>query len=166
MWNTGSAGKCRRKFRRKFHAERVPSRQAIHNLVNKLKPTGLLIDKKENHKRRVYTEENSDDIIARLEHHLENHWNVWLKRLECQSRVQDQQHNFWSLDPIKQQNPRTPCSREIQLAGFIFAVGFCSLSSKVSSICSWHSFLTERGFTCRHTYIRKIISTGVHIIHI
>jgi hypothetical protein len=31
-----SAGKCRRKFRRKFRDERVPSRQTIHNLVNKL----------------------------------------------------------------------------------------------------------------------------------
>jgi hypothetical protein len=32
----GSAGKCRRKFR----DERVPSRQTIHNLVDKLRKTG------------------------------------------------------------------------------------------------------------------------------
>jgi hypothetical protein len=41
----GSAGKCRRKFRRKFHGERVPSRQTIHHLVNKLR-TGFLIDRR------------------------------------------------------------------------------------------------------------------------
>jgi hypothetical protein len=51
-----SARKCRRKFRRKFRDERVPSRQAIHSLM----------DKKQNHKHRVLTEQKSDDI--RLEH--------------------------------------------------------------------------------------------------
>jgi hypothetical protein len=49
----GSAGKCRRKFRRKSRDDRVPSRQTIHNLVNRLRITGLLIDKKTKHKRRV-----------------------------------------------------------------------------------------------------------------
>jgi hypothetical protein len=64
----GSAGKCRRKFRRKFRDKRVPSRQTIHNLVNKLRTTGLLIDKKQKPKRRVLTEEYLDDTGARLEH--------------------------------------------------------------------------------------------------
>jgi hypothetical protein len=63
----GSAEKCRRKFRRKFRDERVPSRQTIHNLVNKLRTTGFLIDKKTKHKRRVLTEK-LDDMGARLEH--------------------------------------------------------------------------------------------------
>jgi hypothetical protein len=63
----GSAGKCRRKFQRKFHDERVPSRQTIHNLVNKLRIVGLVIDKKQKHKRQVFTEEELDDIGARLE---------------------------------------------------------------------------------------------------
>jgi hypothetical protein len=40
----GSARKCRRKLQSKFRDERVPSRQAIHNLVNKLRSTGHLID--------------------------------------------------------------------------------------------------------------------------
>jgi hypothetical protein len=53
----GSDGKCRRKFRRKFREERVPSRQTIHNLMNKLRIMGLLTDKKTKHKRRVLTEE-------------------------------------------------------------------------------------------------------------
>jgi hypothetical protein len=35
----GSARKCRRKFRRKFHDERGPSKQTIHNLVNELRST-------------------------------------------------------------------------------------------------------------------------------
>jgi hypothetical protein len=38
----GSAAKCRCKFR----DERVPSRLTIHNFINKLRTTGLLIDKK------------------------------------------------------------------------------------------------------------------------
>jgi hypothetical protein len=59
----GSAGKCRPKFR----DERVPSRETIHNLVNKLTTTALLIDEKQKHKRRVLTEK-LDYIGARLEH--------------------------------------------------------------------------------------------------
>jgi hypothetical protein len=51
-----------RKFRRKFYDERFPSRQTIHNLVNKLR-TGLLIDKKQKHKLT----EKLDDIGARPE---------------------------------------------------------------------------------------------------
>jgi biotin operon repressor len=44
------------------------SQQTIHNLVNKLRSTGLLIDKRQKHKRRVLTEERLGDIGARLEH--------------------------------------------------------------------------------------------------
>jgi hypothetical protein len=58
----GSAGKC------KFRGERVPSRQTIHNLVNKLR-TGFLIDKKTKQKRRVLTEENGPDFNIHLENH-------------------------------------------------------------------------------------------------
>jgi hypothetical protein len=61
----GSARKCRRKFRRKFRDQSVPSRQTIHN---KLRTTGPQIDMKQKHKRRVLTEEKLDDIGARLEH--------------------------------------------------------------------------------------------------
>jgi hypothetical protein len=35
-----SARKCRQKYPRKFR-KKVPSRQTIHNLVNKLRTTGL-----------------------------------------------------------------------------------------------------------------------------
>jgi hypothetical protein len=64
----GSAGKCWRKFRRIFHDERVPSRQIIHSLVNKLRITRLLTDRKTKHKHRVLTEDKLDDTGARLEH--------------------------------------------------------------------------------------------------
>jgi hypothetical protein len=60
----GSARKCRRKFR----DDGVPSIQAIHNLVNKLRLMGLLRDKKQKRKCRVLTEGKLDDIGARLEH--------------------------------------------------------------------------------------------------
>jgi hypothetical protein len=36
----------------------------------------------------------------------------------------------------------------MQPVGFIFAADFYSLSSKVRSIRSWHSFLMKRGFIC------------------
>jgi hypothetical protein len=60
----GSARRCQQKFRQ-FHDEKVPSRQTIHNLVNKLRTVGLLMDKKQKHKRQVLTEEKLDDIGAR-----------------------------------------------------------------------------------------------------
>jgi transposase len=64
----GSDRKYLWKFRRKFHDEIIPSRQTIHNLVNQLRTTGLLIDKKQKHKRRVLSEEKLGTIGARLEH--------------------------------------------------------------------------------------------------
>jgi hypothetical protein len=64
----GSARKYRRKFLRNFRVDCLPSRQKIHNLVNKFRTTGLLIDKKQKHKCRVLTEQKLDDIGARLEH--------------------------------------------------------------------------------------------------
>jgi hypothetical protein len=67
------ATKCRRKFRRKFRDERVPSRQTIHDLVNKVRTKELLIEKKQKHKRRVLIEDKFDDIGTRLNIHLENH---------------------------------------------------------------------------------------------
>jgi hypothetical protein len=127
-----TARKCWRKFRRKFHDERVPSRQT--SLANTFR-TGLLIDKNQKHKRQVLTEEKLGYTGARLEH---TH-----KSLKClaqeagvQNLVQDGIHNCWSLDPIKQQQS-TPCSRAIYLAGFTFAVCFYSLSWKVRSIRNW-----------------------------
>jgi transposase len=63
----GSARKCLLKFRRKFRDERVRSRQTIYNLVNKLRTTGFLVDKKQKHKRQVLTEK-LDDTGARFEH--------------------------------------------------------------------------------------------------
>jgi hypothetical protein len=63
-----SARNCQQKFWRKFCDKRVPSRQTIHSLVNKLKLTGLLIDKKWKHKHWVLSEEKLDDIGARLVH--------------------------------------------------------------------------------------------------
>jgi hypothetical protein len=80
-----SAIKCRRKFRRKFRDERVPSRQTIHNLVNKLRTTGLVTNKKQELSRRVLTEEKIDDTGAKLEHTPRNS----LKRLAQQNGVSE-----------------------------------------------------------------------------
>jgi transposase len=61
----GYAKKCQQKFRCIFRNKRVSSKQTIHNLVNKVRSTGLITEK---HKRRALTEEKLDDIEARLEH--------------------------------------------------------------------------------------------------
>jgi hypothetical protein len=64
----GSARKWRQKFQCEFRDERVPSRQTINSLVNKLISMGLLIDKKQKRKFWVLTEKKLDDKGARLEH--------------------------------------------------------------------------------------------------
>jgi hypothetical protein len=56
-----------RKCQCKFPEEPVPSRQNIHYLVNNLKRTGSLLDKKPDRKQTVLTEETLDNIGARLE---------------------------------------------------------------------------------------------------
>jgi hypothetical protein len=85
VWHImGSARKSRRIIRLKFLNEIVPSRQTIHSLVNKLRTTGLLIDKKQKYKRPVLTEKLRD-IGFRLEH-------APRKSLKRQER----QHSSWS----------------------------------------------------------------------
>jgi hypothetical protein len=51
--------------------------------MNKLKSTGLFIDKKQIHKCRVLIEEKLDDTEARVEHTHEESLNH-LKRLGCE----------------------------------------------------------------------------------
>jgi hypothetical protein len=66
LYDTNVKYICAGKSQRKFHDERVPSRQTIHNLVNKLRTMGLLTDKKMKRKYQVLTEK-LDDIGTRLE---------------------------------------------------------------------------------------------------
>jgi hypothetical protein len=143
----GSARKCRRKIR----DERVRSRQTIHNLVNKLRSTGLVIVKKQKHKPPVFTEEKLDDTGSGLEHTPRKSLNRLAQETGVQKSNARTAAQLLKLRPYTNSNPRTPCSRAIQLAGLIFAAGFCSLSSKVRSLSNWHSFLMKRGFTCRDT---------------
>jgi hypothetical protein len=91
-----SARKCRWKFWCKFHDERAPSRQAIHNLVNKLRTMGFLIDEKQKHKCRVLTEK-LDNIGARLEH-LSIYLSIYLYVcLVCLSTVLGDLGRFFSF---------------------------------------------------------------------
>jgi hypothetical protein len=97
--------------------------------------TGLLIDKKHKPKRQVLAEK-LDDTEARLEHTPRKSLKrLALKRLECQILVQKTATQLLKLKPYKRKQVM-PCSRAIQLAGFIFAVGFYNLSSKERSICN------------------------------
>jgi hypothetical protein len=98
-----SARKCQRKLRRKFCDEQVPSKQTIHKFVTKLRTTGLLMEKKQKkNKHRILTE-NLYDIGPSLEHTPRKSLKHLVQETGCQSLVQEQQHNCWSLDPIKQQ---------------------------------------------------------------
>jgi hypothetical protein len=94
-----SAGKCWRKFRRKFHDERVPSRQTIHNMVNKLTTMRFIIDKKRKHKRWVFTEK-LDDIAARLEHTARKSLKCLAQETGVSKSSAKWQHNCWS-HPMK-----------------------------------------------------------------
>jgi hypothetical protein len=62
-----SARKCERKFRRKFPGIPVSSTTGIHELINKVRATGSLLDKKPANKRLVLTEEELE-LGDRLEH--------------------------------------------------------------------------------------------------
>jgi hypothetical protein len=128
----------------------VPSRQTIHNLVNKLTSTGLLIDK-----RRVLTEK-LDDTRTRPKHTPRKSQKRQAHETECQ-RVKERQHNCWSLLDLIQKQQTTPCSRAIHLAGFIFEVDFYSLSSKARSICNWHGHQQLlRSMNCKY-FIPNVI---------
>jgi hypothetical protein len=107
----GSARKCRRKFRGKFRFQRIPSIQTIHNLVTKLRPTWLLIDNKQNHKRLLLTEEKLDDIRTILERtHRKS-----LKRLAQEAGVSKSSEKsaaqLLKLRPYKTTNPRLAATR-------------------------------------------------------
>jgi hypothetical protein len=95
-----------------------------------------LISQETKLKRRVLTEEMLDDIGARLEHKLRKS----MKRLAQETGVAKSSARTAKKLPkfrrYKNSNPRILCSHAIQLAGFIFVIGFYSLSSKVRSIRS------------------------------
>jgi hypothetical protein len=71
MYNTyvesGSTRKKGRRFWHKFQDVTVPHRKIIHRIVNKLRETGLLLDKNPESKCRMLTEEKSDESSATLE---------------------------------------------------------------------------------------------------
>jgi biotin operon repressor len=128
-----SAGKCRRKFRRKFRDERLSSRKTIHNLVNKLRTTGLLIDKKTKHERWVLTEKFHDVGAS-----LEQAPRKLLKRLAQETGVSESSART-AIQLLKLRPYKTAVIHALQpcvssSAVFVFAGGFYSLSSKVGSI--------------------------------
>ena len=67
-----SAEKCCKKFWYQFTEEPVPSKQRIHYLVNKLKPTALLIRQKGRQEQTVLTEEKLDHTVLDLKLHQGN----------------------------------------------------------------------------------------------
>lgn len=66
---SGCVRTVRRRFAHKFQDVTIPHRKTIHAIVNKVRQTGSLLDKKRTvSKRRVLTEEKLDEVGARLEH--------------------------------------------------------------------------------------------------
>ncbi|KAJ4445408.1 hypothetical protein ANN_07213, partial [Periplaneta americana] len=63
-----SQREVRRRFLTEFPEVRLPSREAVRKLVNKLRETGSILDKKRRVKRRVLTEEKVGEVGERLEH--------------------------------------------------------------------------------------------------
>jgi hypothetical protein len=152
VWHVkyGSARNCRQKFRHKFRDERLPSKQTIHTLVNKLRTTGLLIDKKQKYKHRVLTEEKLHDIGARLEHTPRKLQKRLAQETGASKSNVRRATQLLKLGPYKTIVIML-CSHAIRLVAFICSLGFYSLSSKVRSIRNWHSFLMKHGLTCRNT---------------
>jgi hypothetical protein len=111
----GSAKKCRRKF----HNERAPSRQTIHNLGNKLRTMGILKDKKQKHKRRVLTEK-LDDTGARLEHTPRKSLNVYFKTGVSKSSARR------ATQLLKHRSYKTITIHALQLRDPAGRVNFCS----------------------------------------
>jgi hypothetical protein len=132
----GSARKCRRKFRPAFRDERVPSRQTIHNLVNKLRTMGFNRQETKTYAPLAYWE---DDIGARLEHTPRKSRQRLAQETGVLKSIARRATQLLKLRPYKT-TVIQPCSRAIQLAGFIFSAGFYSLSSKVRSICNYILF--------------------------
>jgi hypothetical protein len=97
---------------------------------------GLLIDKKQKHKCLVVLiEEGLHDIGARLEHTPRKSLKYLAQETGVSKSSPRMATQLLKLRPYKT-TVATPCSSAIQLAGFVFAVGFYSLLLKVRSICS------------------------------
>jgi hypothetical protein len=146
----GPARNCRRIFRSKFHAKKVPSRKIIHNLANKRTSAGLLTDKKTKHKRLVLTERKLDDIGAWLEHTPRKS----LKRLSQETGVSQSSSSratqLLKLGPYKTTvihtlQPRDPGNRVHLCSWFLQSVVEGEIDPQLI-------FLSDKGgFPCRDT---------------
>jgi hypothetical protein len=133
--------------------------------VDKLKPTGLLVDKKQKYKRLVFTEEKIDEAGARLEH-------VRIKLLKC--LVHETGASKYSartatemlkLRRYKKSNPTYSLQVHHPSTKVHFYSWFLQFVVEGEIDLQLAFFLMKSRFTCRYTKILKIIATGVHSIH-
>jgi hypothetical protein len=115
---SGSA-RCRRKFRSRFRDKSFQLTK-IHNFVNKLRTTGLLVDKKQKHKRLVLAEKKLDDIGARLQHTPRKS----VKRLAQETGV-------------SKSSPRT-ATQLLKIRSYRTTVIHGSLAASRDRFCSWY----------------------------
>jgi hypothetical protein len=149
------------KRRRKFRDERVPSRQTIHNLVNKLRIKGLSIEQKQKHKRRVLTEEKLDDIVAKLKH-------TPRKSLKClaQETGVSKSSARTATQLLKRRPYRTTVIHALQPRDSASRVRFCSWFLQFvvgGEIDPQLTFFSDEAWFYLQGY--KTIATGVHRIH-
>jgi hypothetical protein len=74
LHKTDSVPVYRREFQQKFPGVDIPTSSTIHHLVNKIKTTGSVLDKKIKRRRHVLTAEKLYDICARCRVCQENPW--------------------------------------------------------------------------------------------
>jgi hypothetical protein len=91
-------------------------------------------------------EEKLEDVGARIEH-------TPTKSLKCLAQETEMSKSSArkAIQLMKLRTYKTTEIHALQLAEFIFAFCFYSLSSKVISNRNSHSFLMKHGFICRDT---------------
>jgi hypothetical protein len=163
----GPARKRRRNFRCKFRDERNSSRKTIKNLVNNLRSTGLLIEKKQKRKRRVLSEGKLDNIGARLEHTPRKSLKHLTQETAVLTSSTGMATQLLKLRPYKttaiQQTlqPRDPASKVHFYSWVLQSVVEGEIDPQLTY------FLIKRGFTCREGYVNtqnnSYWSSQIHI---
>jgi len=71
VFQTRPARKCRREFLCQFPGQPLPSKQSIHNLVNKLKTTQSLLEKSHTRDKLYWQKRNWMILVINLKLHQE-----------------------------------------------------------------------------------------------
>jgi hypothetical protein len=140
----GAAGKWW-KFWHKFHNEWLTRSQINKNSMNILWSTWLLMDKKQKHKRRVFTEEKLDVPGARFEHTPKKSMKLLAQETGETTPTKWLKFRPNKMTIVYDKKKREPPNR------IHFCSCFLQSVAMVRSIRNWLSFLVKRGSTYRDT---------------